>query len=160
MTLTAEDAAALVSTRCSASIRRIRPASIGRRRITRLAWHVSQGLKIGVPREFSALLQPDVEAAVRAALGEVRKSSAPPGADPRCQCRTRIPVYYVIAQPEASSNLGASMACVMAIAQASSGPEGHDPSIAREGFGDEPKRRIRSAPMLLSQAYTPIYIRR
>ena len=65
-----------------------------------------KGLRIGVPKEFfSAGLQPDVEVAVRAALAEYEKLGARLVPISLPNAELGIPVYYVIAPAEASSNL-------------------------------------------------------
>src|SRR5205814_7101837 len=65
-----------------------------------------KGLKIGVPREyFGPGLAPDVEAAVRAALREYEKLGATLVDISLPKTELSIPVYYVIAPAEASSNL-------------------------------------------------------
>ncbi|MGZ3160000.1 MAG: amidase, partial [Burkholderiaceae bacterium] len=65
-----------------------------------------QGLKIGVPREyFGAGLASDVEQAVRTALKEYEKLGATLVDISLPKTELSIPVYYVIAPAEASSNL-------------------------------------------------------
>ncbi len=118
-----------------------------------------QGLKIGVPKEFfGAGLQPDVEAAVRAALAEYEKLGAKLVPISLPNAELGIPVYYVIAPAEASSNL----------ARFDGVRYGHRAAqytdlqnmIRRsraEGFGDEPKRRILIGTYVLSHGYYDAY---
>ncbi len=65
-----------------------------------------KGLKIGVPKEFfGGPLQPDVEAAVREALAEYQRLGAVLVDISLPNAELGIPVYYVVAPAEASSNL-------------------------------------------------------
>ena len=65
-----------------------------------------QGLRIGLPREFfPAALAADVEGAVRAALAEFEKLGATLVDVSLPRTELSIPVYYIIAPAEASSNL-------------------------------------------------------
>jgi aspartyl-tRNA(Asn)/glutamyl-tRNA(Gln) amidotransferase subunit A len=118
-----------------------------------------KGLKIGVPKEFfGAGLQPDVEAAVRAALAEYEKLGATLVPISLPNAELGIPVYYVIAPAEASSNL----------ARFDGVRYGHRAKVyadlkdmirksRAEGFGDEPKRRILVGTYVLSHGYYDAY---
>ena len=65
-----------------------------------------KGLRIGVPKEFfGAGLQPDVEKAVREALAEYLRQGAELVDISLPNAALGIPVYYVIAPAECSSNL-------------------------------------------------------
>jgi len=65
-----------------------------------------QGLRIGLPREFfPATLSRDVEGAVRAALTELERLGATLIDVSLPRTELSIPVYYIIAPAEASSNL-------------------------------------------------------
>lgn len=118
-----------------------------------------QGLKIGVPKEFfGAGLQPDVETAVRAALAEYEKLGAQLVPISLPNAELGIPVYYVIAPAEASSNL-ARFDGVRYGHRAKSYADLKD-MICRsraEGFGDEPKRRILIGTYVLSHGYYDAY---
>jgi aspartyl-tRNA(Asn)/glutamyl-tRNA(Gln) amidotransferase subunit A len=118
-----------------------------------------KGLKIGVPKEFfGAGLQPDVEAAVRAALNEYQKLGAilVPISLPNAELG--IPVYYVIAPAEASSNL-ARFDGVRYGHRAAKYADLKDMirKSRAEGFGDEPKRRILIGTYVLSHGYYDAY---
>ena len=118
-----------------------------------------KGLKIGVPKEFfGAGLQPDVEAAVRAALTEYEKlgASLVPISLPNAELG--IPVYYVIAPAEASSNL-ARFDGVRYGHRAAKYADLKDMirKSRAEGFGDEPKRRILIGTYVLSHGYYDAY---
>ncbi|TCS37876.1 aspartyl/glutamyl-tRNA(Asn/Gln) amidotransferase subunit A [Paucimonas lemoignei] len=117
------------------------------------------GLRIGVPREyFGEGLAADVEQAVRAALKEYEKLGATLVDISLPKTELSIPVYYVIAPAEASSNLSrfdgvryghrakdykdlADMYC----------------KTRAEGFGDEVKRRILVGAYVLSHGYYDAY---
>src|SRR5450830_1853844 len=108
-----------------------------------------QGLRIGVPKEFfSEGLAPDVEQAVRAALVDI---SLPKTA-------LSIPVYYVIAPAEASSNLS-RFDGVRYGHRAADYKDLNDMyrQSRTEGFGDEVKRRILVGAYVLSHGYYDAY---
>ena len=118
-----------------------------------------QGLKIGVPREFfGAGLADDVEAAVRTALAEFVALGASLVDLSLPKTELSIPVYYVIAPAEASSNLS----------RFDGVRYGHRASDYRdlsemyrktraEGFGEEVKRRILVGAYVLSHGYYDAY---
>ena len=118
-----------------------------------------KGLKIGVPKEFfGAGLQPDVEAAVRSALDEYRKLGAELVEVSLPNAELGIPVYYVVAPAECSSNLS----------RFDGVRYGHRAADYRdltdmikksraEGFGPEPKRRILIGTYVLSHGYYDAY---
>jgi len=159
MTLTAEDAAlvfnAMLGFDPKDSTSLDRPAED----YTRSLGMSVKGLKIGVPREFFGTgLQPDVEAAVRAALAEYEKLGATLVPISLPNAELGIPVYYVIAPAEASSNL-ARFDGVRYGHRARQYADLKD-MIRRsraEGFGDEPKRRILIGTYVLSHGYYDAY---
>jgi aspartyl-tRNA(Asn)/glutamyl-tRNA(Gln) amidotransferase subunit A len=118
-----------------------------------------KGLKIGVPKEFFGPgLQPDVEAAVREALRQYEQLGAQLVEISLPNAELGIPVYYVIAPAECSSNLSrfdgvryghragkyADLADMIKKSRA-------------EGFGPEPKRRILVGTYVLSHGYYDAY---
>ena len=117
------------------------------------------GLRIGVPAEFfGAGVAGDVGAAIDAALKEYQKLGATlvPISLPRTELS--IPVYYVIAPAEASSNLSRFDGVKF----------GHRAAEYKdlvdmykktrvEGFGDEVKRRIMIGTYVLSHGYYDAY---
>ncbi len=118
-----------------------------------------KGLKIGVPKEFFGTgLQPDVEAAVRAALAEYEKLGAKLVPISLPNAELGIPVYYVIAPAEASSNL-ARFDGVRYGHRAAKYTDLKDMirKSRAEGFGDEPKRRILIGTYVLSHGYYDAY---
>ena len=118
-----------------------------------------QGLRIGLPREFfPAALAADVDAAVRAALAELEKLGATLVDVSLPRTELSIPVYYIIAPAEASSNLGrfdgvkfghraAQYADLMDMYK----------KTRSEGFGPEVKRRIMIGTYVLSHGYYDAY---
>jgi aspartyl-tRNA(Asn)/glutamyl-tRNA(Gln) amidotransferase subunit A len=118
-----------------------------------------KGMTIGVPKEFFGPgLQPDVEAAVRAALREYEALGAQLVEISLPNAELGIPVYYVIAPAECSSNLSrfdgvryghraAKYADLIDMIKKS----------RAEGFGPEPKRRILVGTYVLSHGYYDAY---
>jgi len=118
-----------------------------------------KGLKIGVPKEFFGPgLQPDVEAAVRAALAEYEKLGATMVPISLPNAELGIPVYYVIAPAEASSNL-ARFDGVRYGHRAKNYVDLIDmiKKSRAEGFGAEAKRRILVGTYVLSHGYYDAY---
>ena len=118
-----------------------------------------QGLKIGIPREyFGAGLASDVEKAVRAALSEYEKLGATLVDISLPKTELSIPVYYVIAPAEASSNLSR----FDGVRYGHRAKEYKDLAdmyrkSRAEGFGDEVKRRILVGAYVLSHGYYDAY---
>jgi aspartyl-tRNA(Asn)/glutamyl-tRNA(Gln) amidotransferase subunit A len=118
-----------------------------------------QGLKIGVPREyFGAGLASDVEQAVRAALKEYEKLGATLVDISLPKTELSIPVYYVIAPAEASSNLSR----FDGVRYGHRAKEYKDlaemyKKTRAEGFGEEVKRRILVGAYVLSHGYYDAY---
>ncbi|MBI3368901.1 MAG: Asp-tRNA(Asn)/Glu-tRNA(Gln) amidotransferase subunit GatA [Burkholderiales bacterium] len=118
-----------------------------------------QGLRVGVPKEFfPAGLSGDVEAAVRAALAELQKLGATLVNVSLPRTELAIPVYYIIAPAEASSNLSrfdgvkfghraAHYADLLDMYK----------KTRAEGFGPEVKRRIMIGTYVLSHGYYDAY---
>src|SRR5262249_57821473 len=103
-----------------------------------------RGLRIGVPKEFfGAGLAPDVEQAVRAALAEYEKLGARLVDISLPNAELGIPVYYVIAPAERSSNLSRFDGVRYGHRARDFADIGEMIKKSRsEGFGAEPKRRI------------------
>jgi len=117
------------------------------------------GLRIGIPQEFfGAGLAADVRAAIDAALREYEKLGARlvPISLPRTELS--IPVYYIIAPAEASSNLSRFDGVKF-------GHRAKDYTdlldmyrkTRAQGFGDEVKRRIMIGTYVLSHGYYDAY---
>jgi len=118
-----------------------------------------RGLKIGVPKEFfGGGLAADVERSVRAALAEYEKLGARLVDISLPNAELGIPVYYVVAPAEASSNL-ARFDGVRYGHRAASYDDLVDmmKKSRSEGFGPEPKRRILIGTYVLSHGYYDAY---
>lgn len=118
-----------------------------------------QGLRIGVPKEFFGEgLAPDVEQAVRAALAEYEKLGATLVDISLPKTELSIPVYYVIAPAEASSNLS-RFDGVRYGHRAADYKDLNDMyrKSRTEGFGEEVKRRILVGAYVLSHGYYDAY---
>ena len=152
----AEDCALLLSAMCGPDLDRDstsidRPAEDYSRALTGSL----EGLRIGVPKEFLGDgVAPGVRAAVDAALAEYEKLGARRVAVTLPRTELSIPVYYILAAAEASSNLSRFDGVKF----------GHRAKDYRdladmygktreEGFGDEVKRRIMIGTYVLSHGY-------
>jgi aspartyl-tRNA(Asn)/glutamyl-tRNA(Gln) amidotransferase subunit A len=117
------------------------------------------GLRIGLPKEFfPAGLAADVAAAVRAALAELGKLGATLVDVSLPRTELSIPVYYIIAPAEASSNLGRydGVRYGHRAAQFTDLLDMYKKSRS-EGFGPEVKRRIMIGTYVLSHGYYDAY---
>ncbi|HET9822368.1 MAG TPA: Asp-tRNA(Asn)/Glu-tRNA(Gln) amidotransferase subunit GatA [Burkholderiaceae bacterium] len=117
------------------------------------------GLRIGLPREFfPAALAADVGGAVRAALAEFEALGATLLDVSLPRTELSIPVYYIIAPAEASSNLSRYDG-VRYGHRAAQYADLHDMyrKSRAEGFGPEVKRRIMIGTYVLSHGYYDAY---
>lgn len=160
MARSAEDCALLLSAMCGPDLDRDstsidRPAEDYSRALNGSL----EGLRIGVPKEFFGEgVAPGVRAAVDAALAEYEKLGARRVAVTLPRTELSIPVYYILAAAEASSNLSRFDGVKF----------GHRAKDYRdladmygktreEGFGDEVKRRIMIGTYVLSHGYYDAY---
>ncbi|TSA48563.1 MAG: Asp-tRNA(Asn)/Glu-tRNA(Gln) amidotransferase subunit GatA [Nitrosomonadales bacterium] len=117
------------------------------------------GLRIGLPREyFAGGLGADVASVVQEALAQYRKLGAETVDISLPNTRLSIPVYYVLAPAEASSNL----ARFDGVRYGYRAPEYGDLSdmyckTRAQGFGAEVKRRIMIGTYVLSAGYYDAY---
>ena len=118
-----------------------------------------EGLRIGVPKEFLGEgVAPGVRAAIDAALKEYEKLGAKRVEVSLPRTELSIPVYYICAAAEASSNLsrfdgvkfGHRAAQYKDLADMYA-------KTREEGFGDEVKRRIMIGTYVLSHGYYDAY---
>ncbi|MDP2024941.1 Asp-tRNA(Asn)/Glu-tRNA(Gln) amidotransferase subunit GatA [Sulfuriferula sp.] len=117
------------------------------------------GLRIGLPREYFADgLSADVAAAVEAALAEYRRLGATTVDISLPNTQLSIPVYYVLAPAEASSNLSRfdGVRYGYRAPEYSSLVDLYEKSRA-QGFGAEVKRRIMIGSYVLSHGYYDAY---
>jgi len=118
-----------------------------------------KGLRIGLPREFfPAALSADVNSAVRQGLAELEKLGATLVEVSLPRTELAIPVYYIIAPAEASSNLS-RFDGVKFGHRAANYTDLLDmyKKTRAEGFGPEVKRRIMIGTYVLSHGYYDAY---
>ncbi|MDQ1315733.1 MAG: aspartyl-tRNA(Asn)/glutamyl-tRNA(Gln) amidotransferase subunit [Pseudomonadota bacterium] len=117
------------------------------------------GLRVGLPREFFAEgLNNEVAAAVEAAVTELKKLGATTVELSLANSKLAIPVYYVLAPAEASSNLSR----FDGVRYGYRAPEytNLDDMYCKtraQGFGAEVKRRIMIGAYVLSHGYYDAY---
>ncbi|MGJ7526179.1 Asp-tRNA(Asn)/Glu-tRNA(Gln) amidotransferase subunit GatA [Variovorax sp. GB1P17] len=127
-----------------------------------------EGLRIGVPKEFFGEgVAPGVRAAIDAALLQYEKLGAKRVEVTLPRTELSIPVYYILAAAEASSNLSRFDGVKFGHrTQASYDPKDKRERSAltqmyertrAEGFGDEVKRRIMIGTYVLSHGYYDAY---
>ena len=117
------------------------------------------GLRIGLPKEYFAEgLAPEVRRVVEAALDEYRRLGATTREIALPNTRLGIPIYYVIAPAEASSNLSRfdGVRYGYRTAEYTDLMEMYEKTRA-EGFGAEVKRRILIGTYVLSHGYYDAY---
>ena len=117
------------------------------------------GLRVGLPKEFFAEgLNNEVAAAVDAAVAELKKLGATTVEISLANSKLAIPVYYVLAPAEASSNLSR----FDGVRYGYRAPEYTDlndmySKTRAQGFGAEVKRRIMIGAYVLSHGYYDAY---
>ncbi len=160
MARTAQDCALLLSAMCGPDPDRDATSlDVPAEDFTRSLNDSIEGLRIGVPQEFFGEgLSADVRAAVDGALKEYEKLGAKlvPISLPRTQLS--IPVYYIIAPAEASSNLS-RFDGVKFGHRADKYTDLLDmyKKTRAQAFGDEVKRRIMIGAYVLSHGYYDAY---
>jgi len=117
------------------------------------------GLRIGLPQEFFAAgMGSDVAKAVEAAIAEYKKLGATVVEISLPNSKLSVPVYYVLAPAEASSNLSR----FDGVRYGYRAPEYGDltdmyEKTRAQGFGAEVKRRIMIGTYVLSHGYYDAY---
>ena len=160
MARTAEDCALLLSALCGPDLDRDSTSlDVPAEDFTRHLNDSLAGLRIGVPREFFGEgLAPDVRAAVDAALAELEKRGARRVEISLPRTELAIPVYYIIAPAEASSNLERFDGVKFGHrARDYADLEDMYKKTRAEGFGAEVKRRIMTGTYVLSHGYYDAY---
>jgi aspartyl-tRNA(Asn)/glutamyl-tRNA(Gln) amidotransferase subunit A len=160
MARTAEDCALLLSALCGPDLDRDSTSlDVPAEDFTRSLNDSLEGLRIGIPKEFFGEgLSSDVRAAVDGALKEYEKLGAKLVGITLPRTELSIPVYYIIAPAEASSNLSRFDGVKF-------GHRAKDytdlvdmyKKTRAEGFGDEVKRRIMIGTYVLSHGYYDAY---
>jgi aspartyl-tRNA(Asn)/glutamyl-tRNA(Gln) amidotransferase subunit A len=118
-----------------------------------------EGLRIGVPKEFFGEgVAPGVRAAIDAALSQYEKLGAKRVEVTLPRTELSIPVYYILAAAEASSNLSRFDGVKFGhrAKQYKDLADMYEKTRA-EGFGDEVKRRIMIGTYVLSHGYYDAY---
>jgi len=167
MARSAEDCALLLSAFCGPDIDRDstsldKPAE----NFSRSLNDSLEGLRIGVPKEFFGEgVAPGVRAAIDAALAQYEKLGAKRVEVTLPRTELSIPVYYIIAAAEASSNLSRfdgvkfghrAKDFIDPASKKSALTQMYERTRA-EGFGDEVKRRIMIGTYVLSHGYYDAY---
>ncbi len=123
----------------------------------------AKGLRIGIPKEyFIDGMDPDVESAVQNAIKTMEENGAEIHEISLPHSQYALPVYYIIASAEASSNL-ARYDGVRYGLRANGNSEEYGPlygmyaASREEGFGEEVKRRIMLGTYALSSGYYDAY---
>jgi aspartyl-tRNA(Asn)/glutamyl-tRNA(Gln) amidotransferase subunit A len=160
MARTAEDCALLLSAMCGPDADRDSTSlDVPAEDFTQSLNADLKGLRIGIPQEFFGEgLSTDVRAAVDGALAELTKLGATlvPISLPRTELS--IPVYYIIAPAEASSNLSRFDGVKFGHrAKDYTDLESMYKKTRAEGFGSEVKRRIMTGTYVLSHGYYDAY---
>lgn len=118
-----------------------------------------KGLKIGLPREYFAEgLDPAVASVIESAIAEYKKLGAEVVDISLPNSKLSIPVYYVVAPAECSSNL--SRFDGVRFGHRCANPQDLEDLYKRsrgEGFGAEVKRRIMIGTYALSAGYYDAY---
>jgi aspartyl-tRNA(Asn)/glutamyl-tRNA(Gln) amidotransferase subunit A len=160
MARTAEDCALLLSAMCGSDLDRDSTSlDVPAENFSAKLGDNLAGLRIGIPKEFFGDgLAADVRAAIDAALKTLEAQGAKlvPITLPRTELA--IPVYYIIAPAEASSNLSRFDGVKF-------GHRAKDytdlvsmyKKTRAEGFGEEVKRRIMTGAYVLSHGYYDAY---
>ena len=163
MARTAEDCALLLSAMCGPDLDRDStsldvPAEDFSRGLTGVTGDLA-GLRIGLPTEFFGDgLDADVRAAIEAALAELRQLGATVVDISLPRTRLAIPVYYVLAAAEASSNLSRFDGVKFGFrAPDYTDLEDMYKKTRTQGFGDEVQRRIMTGTYVLSHGYYDAY---
>ena len=160
MARTAEDCALLLSAMCGSDLDRDSTSlDVPAENFSAKLGDSLQGLRVGIPKEFFGEgLAADVRTAIDAALKTLEAQGAKlvPITLPRTELA--IPVYYIIAPAEASSNLSRFDGVKF-------GHRAKDftdlvsmyKKTRAEGFGEEVKRRIMTGAYVLSHGYYDAY---
>jgi len=117
-----------------------------------------QGVRVGVPKEyFIEGMQPEVEAAVRAAVDRLADLGAQVVEVTLPHTAYALPVYYLVAPAEASANLARYDGVRYTVRMGDGGLDEMYRSTRGRGFGPEVKRRIMLGTYALSAGYYDAY---
>jgi len=160
MARSAEDCALLLSAMCGPDLDRDSTSlNVAKEDFSRTLTQPLQGLRVGIPNEFFGEgLASDVRGTIDTALKQLQAQGAKlvPIALPRTELS--IPVYYIIAPAEASSNLSRFDGVKFGHrAKEFSDLADMYEKTRSEAFGDEVKRRIMIGAYVLSHGYYDAY---
>jgi aspartyl-tRNA(Asn)/glutamyl-tRNA(Gln) amidotransferase subunit A len=117
-----------------------------------------QGVRVGVPQEYlTAGIQPEVEAAVRAAIDKLGELGATIQTVSLPHTDYALPVYYLIAPAEASANLARYDGVRYGYRAEAQGIKQVYQKSRGRGLGPEVKRRIMLGTYALSAGYYDAY---
>jgi aspartyl-tRNA(Asn)/glutamyl-tRNA(Gln) amidotransferase subunit A len=118
-----------------------------------------RGLKLGLPREYFAAggLDPQVKAAVDAAVRHLQALGAEPVEISLPHTDYAVATYYIIATAEASANLARFDGVRYGLRVDGKDPVELYANTRGQGFGDEVKRRIILGTYVLSSGYYDAY---
>jgi aspartyl-tRNA(Asn)/glutamyl-tRNA(Gln) amidotransferase subunit A len=120
-----------------------------------------RGLRLGVPDEyFIEGMDPEVEAAVRAAIDELRRAGAEVKRVSLPHTRYAVATYYVVATAEASSNLARYDGVRYGLRVEGRSLVDMYRATRGAGFGTEVKRRIMLGTYVLRSGYYDAYYRK
>lgn len=120
-----------------------------------------KGLKIGIAREYFDGIRDDVNAALQKALAAFRALGAEVVEFPMPELKYCLPVYYILACAEASSNLGRYDGIRYGYRTEHYADRNDMVCKTRsEGFGTEVKRRILLGTYVLSAGYYDAYYKK
>jgi aspartyl-tRNA(Asn)/glutamyl-tRNA(Gln) amidotransferase subunit A len=120
-----------------------------------------RGLVVGRPREyFPDSLDPRIRARCDAALDKLRENGAEVRDVSLPHTELAIPVYYIVAPAEASSNLARFDGVRYGLRAEGDGLRGMYEATRSQGFGDEVTRRIMIGTYVLSAGYYDAYYRK
>jgi aspartyl-tRNA(Asn)/glutamyl-tRNA(Gln) amidotransferase subunit A len=159
MARTAEDLAVMMNVMAGFDARDSTSLEREREDYTRELGKPIKGTKIGLPKEFLAEgAAPGVVKAIEAAVAEFRRLGCETVEVSLPNMKLSVPVYYVLAPAEASSNL----ARYDGVRYGYRAPEYSDladlyKKTRAQGFGEEVKRRILIGTYVLSHGYYDAY---
>jgi aspartyl-tRNA(Asn)/glutamyl-tRNA(Gln) amidotransferase subunit A len=134
-------------------------APVGRYRAAASDTRGIAGLRVGLPQEYFAPgMDPEIEAAVRAAIDELGRAGATIVPVSLPHTKYAVSVYYLVCTAEASSNL----ARYDGVRYGHRTPDANNldelyAATRGEGFGAEPKRRIILGTYVLRSGYYEAY---
>ena len=118
-----------------------------------------KGMKLGIPKEyFVEGIQPEVETAIRAAIGKLEELGASVQEVSLPHTGYALTVYYIIAPSEASANLARYDGVKYGLSyEEATGMWENMEKTRQYGFGPEVKRRIMLGTYALSAGYYDAY---